>query len=117
MNNDPAPSGPAAADGSLRIRGRNILDLRLDNGETVRQYLASSIWGIVHLAGSSLLDPVHAVMTRHGMVGEEDQDTAKRLIGEAIEVMGSEPFRPVGMKTDTERRLAQLQRRNSGHRR
>lgn len=114
MNRTTAGTGTSAEDGSLRIRGRNILDLRLDSGETVRQYLAGLLWGTLYQPGGSpLFVPIRAVMAKHGMIGEEDQAAAERLTGEAVEVMGSEPFRPIGTKTGTERRLAQLQRRNS----
>jgi len=108
----------AAEDGSLRIRGRNILDLRLDGGETVRGYLTALITvALFQDGGQALKAPVRTVMAAHGMLDDGDHDRADQLIGEAIGVLAAEPFCLIGRKTDTERRLAQLQRRHSGGRR
>lgn len=99
-------------DNSFRIRGRNILDLRLDGGQTVREYLAGLLHGTIYQpAGSGLIAPIRQAMIRHAMVDEGDQARAERLVSEAIEVLAAEPFRPVGVKTDTARHLARLQRR------
>jgi hypothetical protein len=107
----------AASDGSLRIRGRDVLDLRLDGGQTVRRYLASVITGVLYQpGGEGLRAPVEKALIDHGMLKGPGDEAAMQVICDAIDVLAAEPFKPIGMKTATERRLAQLQRRHSGKR-
>lgn len=99
---------------SFRIRGRNILDLHIEGGQTVRQYLAGLLHGTLNQPGGKYLAaPVHKVLIEYGMIRRTDDALAMKLLSEAIEVLAAEPFRPVGVKTGTAQRLARLQRRSS----
>lgn len=134
MNKDsimPAPASRGREDGSIRIRGRNILDLRMDSNDlqaaTVREYLCEML-KIAFVSGTH--PELAATLIKAGVIpGSADDDgtgydgmhydpqAVTDLTWEAIEVLSAEPFRPIGTKTSTERRSAQLQRRNSGTRR
>lgn len=124
MNKDstrPVPASRGREDGSLRIRGRNILDLRMDDNDlqaaTVRDYLCEML-KIAYI--SEPHDDLNAALVKAGLVpGPADDGThydrkaVADRIWEAIEVLSAEPFRPIGTKTAAARRTAQLQRRHT----
>lgn len=128
MNKDSTRPVPASGreDGSIRIRGRNILDLRMDGNDlqaaTVREYLCEML-KIAFVSGTH--PELAATLIKAGVItGSADDDgmhydpqAVTDLTWEAIEVLSAEPFRPIGTKTSTERRTAQLQRQHSGTRR
>lgn len=125
---------PSAEDGSLRIRGRDVLDVRVDppdcQAATIREYLCELIkvaWHEKRAFGTSgwhsdLYEPlvklgmVSGTLDEDGFLAQVDEPAAMRLLWEAIDVLAAEPFKNIGMKTASERHLAKLQRRHSGKR-